>query len=556
MRIYEALADAFAREGVTVGFTLMGDGNMHFATALDDKPGMRTYMVRHEHAAVAAATAYARSSGNVGVASVTCGPGLTQLSTALTTAVYASVPVVVFAGESPIDKSWYGQRIEQAPIVTATGAHYIHAHSLVRMQEYVRDAFFIARTQMRPVVIGVPYDKQLEPFEGGPYRPSTDYLPQLAPILPHPDELAAALFAIAGAERIVLIAGRGAQMASATGLCRQFAGHVDGLLATTLLTRGLFDEDPFSLGIAGGYSTAAARETFKSADLVIAVGASLNHHTMDGGNLFPNARVLQIDTNPVGMRDALKTGDLYLRADALEAMRAIVERLEDLPRRPFVWRSDALAERLRTEPADPHLFERTDAFMDPRDAVAALDTVLPRDWLVVNGTGHSAAFSAHMRGRKAEDFLTIREFGAIGNGICYAIGVAAAQPDRPVALIDGDGSILMHIQELETIRRHGLRILVCSLNDGAYGPEIHKLRHDGIDDRGSVFGRGDLGAIARGFGLSGCVISTPDDLEPALESFMHSEGAALWDLHVSDQVISPMMRRAVSKRHRLLPETS
>ena len=550
MRIYEALADAFAREGVEVGFTLMGDGNMHFATALSQKPDMRTYMVRHEHAAVAAATAYARASGKVGVASVTCGPGLTQLSTALTSAAYARIPVVVFAGESPIDKSWYGQRIEQAPIVTATGAHYIHAHSRPRMQEFVRDAFFIARTEMRPVVIGVPYDTQLEPFEpDADYVPSTDYIPRLQPLLPHPQELDAALAAINSAQRIVLIGGRGAQFSAAEDLCRQFAAQVDGLLATTLLARGLFDEDAFSLGIAGGYSSALAREQLETADLVVAVGASLNYHTMDGRNLFPNASVLQIDTAPVGMRDALKTGDIYLRADAREAMRAIMDRLADTPARAHTWRSEVLAERLRTEPHDPHRFERDDPFMDPRDAVAALDAVLPKDWMLVNGTGHSAAFSAHMRGRRPENFLTIREFGAIGNGICYAIGVAAAHPDKTVAVIDGDGSVLMHVQELETIHRHGLRILICALNDGAYGPEIHKLRHDGIDDFGSVFGRGDLGRIARGFGLDGRVISATDELVPALADF--GTGAALWDLHVSDKVVSPMMRRAVSKRLKL-----
>ena len=106
MLVYQALADAFATEGVEVNFTLMGDGNMHFATHLGEKPGARTYLVRHEHAAVAMASAYARATGKPGVASVTCGPGLTQLSTALVTAAYARIPVVVFAGESPIDKSF------------------------------------------------------------------------------------------------------------------------------------------------------------------------------------------------------------------------------------------------------------------------------------------------------------------------------------------------------------------------------------------------------------------------------------------------------------------
>ena len=108
-----------------------------------------------------------------------------------------------------------------------------------------------------------------------------------------------------------------------------------------------------------------------------------------------------------------------------------------------------------------------------------------------------------MRGRRPEHYHVIREFGAIGNGISFAIGIAAARGSGKVVLFEGDGSLLMHIQELETIKRHGLKLLMCVLNDGAYGAEIHKLRADGIDDSGAVFGRTDLAAIARGFGLRG-----------------------------------------------------
>jgi acetolactate synthase I/II/III large subunit len=113
-----------------------------------------------------------------------------------------------------------------------------------------------------------------------------------------------------------------------------------------------------------------------------------------------------------------------------------------------------------------------------------------------------------MRGRKPEQFHALREFGAIGNSI--AIGVAAARNNGKVVLLEGDGSLIMHIQELETIRRHGLRLLICVLNDGAYGAEIHELRQDGIDESGAGFGRTDFGSIARGFGLRG---TTVDDLD-------------------------------------------
>jgi thiamine pyrophosphate-dependent acetolactate synthase large subunit-like protein len=129
MPIYEALAHAFAAEGVKTHFTLMGDGNMHWATAMKNIDGMRSLYARHEHCACAMAMGHYSATGEVGVASVTCGPGFTQIMTALAVGSRNRVPLVVFAGEVPINAKWYGQAIEQQPLAAATGAHYIAAHS-------------------------------------------------------------------------------------------------------------------------------------------------------------------------------------------------------------------------------------------------------------------------------------------------------------------------------------------------------------------------------------------------------------------------------------------
>ena len=135
-KLYEALAEAFLAEGVDTQFALMGDGNMHWSTTFARLPGVQTIHVRHEHCAVAAATAYNVATGNIAAASVTCGPGVTQLVTALPAAVRARLPMVVFAGEPPINAKFYNQYIDQVPLVTATGAHYIAAHSVPRMMDY------------------------------------------------------------------------------------------------------------------------------------------------------------------------------------------------------------------------------------------------------------------------------------------------------------------------------------------------------------------------------------------------------------------------------------
>jgi thiamine pyrophosphate-dependent acetolactate synthase large subunit-like protein len=203
-----------------------------------------------------------------------------------------------------------------------------------------------------------------------------------------------------------------------------------------------------------------------------------------------------------------------------------------------------MARRIRDSKPDSMKFEIEPGLLDPRDVVEALEKSLPHDWEMVNSGGHCSWFFAQMPSRPQEKFLTIREFGAIGNGISFAMGVAAARPDRKVVLFDGDGSLMMHVQELETIRRHRLNILIIVMNDGAYGSEVHKLRAEGLPEDGSVFGYCDFAGIARGFGLAGKTFKKLDDLPKALAELGAGSGAAVWDFHVSDKVVSPTIRRA------------
>src|SRR5258705_8171054 len=122
---------------------------MNWAARLSEQ-GCRMIYVRHEHCALAAAMAFARKSGNVGVATVTCGPGVTQLITALPAAVRAHLPLVVFAGEAPLKSGWYKQEIDQAPLITPTGAEHHRLHIPERMPVPGRDAFRQARPEPRP----------------------------------------------------------------------------------------------------------------------------------------------------------------------------------------------------------------------------------------------------------------------------------------------------------------------------------------------------------------------------------------------------------------------
>lgn len=540
--VFDILAQAIAQEGTGICFALLGDANMNVATRLAEA-GTRMIYVRHEHCAVAAAMAYARKTGEVGLATVTCGPGLTQLMTALPAAVRARIPLVVLAGEAPISKGWYNQAIDQAPFVTATGATYRALHWPERMPTAIRDAFLEARMTRRPVVLGVPFDLQHGPWTGPTDlpAPSTAILPRVSPMPPNPDDVARAADLVAGAQRIVVMAGLGAAEAAAAAACRALSEKLDAPLATTLPARGLFVGHPHSLGVAGGFSSDVARSVLAGADLVIAVGCSLASHNADAGKLWPKARVLQVDTDPQAISQGRLAAHAHLRADARLGTEALAEAVAA---RPSVVCTPDLAQRIATTPADGSTFPKEPGLHDPRDVVAALEEHLPSHWQMVNSSGHCSYYFAHMPSRPHDTFLTIREFGAIGNGTSFAMGVAAAKPGDTVVLFDGDGSLLMHVQELETIRRHRLNILIIVLNDRAYGSEIHKLRAEGLDDTGAVFGPTDLAAIARGFGIGGETVTDLADLPALIADFAAKGGAAVWDVPISDRVFSPVIRRA------------
>lgn len=540
--VYDVLAETFRREGVETCFALQGDANMCFATRLADR-GCRMIHVRHEHCAVSAATSFARKTGQVGVATVTCGPGMTQIMTALTTAVQIRAPLVVFAGESPLRKTWYNQKVDQGPYVTATGAAYHPLHWGPLMPAGIRDAFLQARKERRPVVIGVPSDLQEDDWDHAVELPvpAVELMPNILPPAPHPVEIARAAELVETSCRIVVVAGLGAADAGAREACRRLAEKVDALVGTTLPNRGFFNEDPFDLGIVGGYATSTAKTELAKADLVIAVGCSLKHHNAKGGKLYPKAQVLQIDTDPVATSQGDVVARHHIRADALLGVEALTEAVSG---RPAEWRTSDLADGLAAPAHDDAGVEP--GLHDPRRVVAALQEVIPYDWELVNTSGHVSAFTAHMPGRPSDRFLTIREFGTIGNGTSYATGVAAARPDRPVVLLDGDGSLLMHVQELETISRHRLKVLIVAMNDGAYSSETHKLNARGLSLDGAVFGRTDFASVGRSFGLEGATVNDLSELPRLLAEFQASDCGAVWDIPISDLVISPLMKEAAS----------
>ncbi len=546
MLIYESLARAFAAEGVDTQFGLMGDGNMHWMSTLDGLPGITTVSVRHEHCSVLMAMGYWSATGKVGICSVTHGPGFTQVMTGLTTAARNNVPLVCFAGETSLSAPWALQAMDQAPLARACGAEYIAIHSPTRIYDQVREAFYLARTKSMPVVIGVPLDIQkMQTPNLPPYRPSLDFLPPTTPMPPDADAIRELAAKLARAKKPLLVAGRGAVKAGALADIEALADERGALLGTTLLGKGAFDHHPFSLGIVGGYVRHASREVSRDVDLVIAFGAQLSRFTLDHGKLFPNAEIVQVDIEPGALKEGLVAANSMVRSDARLAAAALRREVAALNAPQLNIRSEELTRFLREGPADPTEYEITDGTLDPRRVFEKLETIIGPEYHLVSGSAHQAYWHTEMRGSPPEHYHAIRAFGAIGNAMSFAIGVATARKDGKVVLVEGDGGLLMHIQELETLQRHGIKLLMICVDDGAFGAEIHKLREDGVDDTNAVFGRPNFEGVAKALGVGGATVTSLDQLAPLFAEYEKSDVATVWDVHVSDQVMTPPMRDEV-----------
>jgi acetolactate synthase-1/2/3 large subunit len=327
----------------------------------------------------------------------------------------------------------------------------------------------------------------------------------------------------------------------------KLADRCGALLSNTLPARGLFHDHPFGLGITGSYFTSLGREMYESADVVLAVGTSLSYY-IGGGHFWPKAYKIQLDDAPRGLRDGLKAADLYVKSDALVGAEAILAGLDKKlgvgkPTAAAI-RTKELAHRIATEPADSMEFDTGPGVLDPRKVIEALDAVIPKDWDIVVGGGHYFSIAmTHMKGRPAEKYHVINDFGAIGSGLPAAVGVAVARGDGKVLLIEGDGSLMMHIQELETIRRHGVQMLIAIMNDGGYGAEFHKFRANKIDPSGAIHGRGDIAAAATGLGLRGATVNQMGKMEGLFREHRAANIASLWDIHTDDLIPSRSYRR-------------
>jgi acetolactate synthase I/II/III large subunit len=545
MKVYEAMANAFVKEGTTTLFGLLGDGQMTWWSAMAKHPALKIVDVRDEGAAVTMAEGWTMATGEVGVASATQGPGLARMTTALIVATRSQTPLVVYTSKTSLNNEHVAQYLNQDQLVTATGAGYIEVLRPSYAENAVRDAFYRARRESRPIVLCAPIDVQRMDCDadGDDYVPSGEVFSGQQAIRPALERVREAGRIIAESKKPVIILGRGAMSSRAKAAANSLGERIGALVATTLVAKGSLAESDYHVGVSGLFSSREVIELFSEADCVIAVGARLSTHTLSGGYLYPKARFVHIDVAPHVMMGSDRGADCYVQGDATATLEELIELLAKEEIRGQGFRTAEVRRLLRHAGRDPAEFEIEPGTVDPREAVQLLDERLPPDVnLVSSGNAHACAFRAMLMKRRRGLQIFVTAFGCIGQALPTAIG-AALGATGPLVCVDGDGSALQNIQELDTVARLGLKFLYVVMNDEAYGAEYHKLRAHERDGNLSVVRSPDFAGLGRDFGCRGRSARTLDELGAAIDEFLTGNGPMVVDLRISRNVISVPYRR-------------
>jgi acetolactate synthase-1/2/3 large subunit len=542
VKAYEALAEAFVKEGTSDVFGMMGDANMHWMNALAEQ-GVRLFEVRHEGSGLGMADGWARAAGRPGVVTTTSGPGTAQLATSMIVASRARTPLVAFCGETAVGDEDAVQYLDQRRFAAAIECEFLHLSRADLAHEVVLRAFYLARTESRPVMISAPIDLQQRDVEdAGPYVASTALITTTR-LLPDPARIAQAAAIVAASKRVVVIAGRGARGSGAGEEILRLQEQTGALLATTLQAKNwLCDRSEHHVGISGLFGSKVAMELLQEADCVVAVGASLNSYTTEHGYLFPDAKYVQIDTAPHLVMGNGRAADCYVQADARTAVEELTTVLRQQSARVEGFHTDDVRRRLAAAVQPPEVYESEPGRLDPREAIHVLDAELPGEIGLVLGSGHQVDFGTMLFQRSREVLSNYGMFGAIGQAPLLTIGTIVAT-GRPTFVVEGDASFLMHLSEFETACRYGLPILVVVMNDEGLGAEYHKSRAKGLNPDLALIPTPELGPVAQALGGRGATVRDVAGLRAALADYVRDPGPTVIDVRITRNVLSVPYRR-------------
>ncbi|EPC4046968.1 acetolactate synthase 2 catalytic subunit [Enterobacter mori] len=514
---------ALRAQGVETVFGYPGGAIMPIYDALYDG-GVEHLLCRHEQGAAMAAIGYARATGKTGVCMATSGPGATNLITGLADALLDSVPIVAITGQvaSPFIGTDAFQEVDVLGLSLACTKHSFLVQSLEELPRVMAEAFEVASSgRPGPVLVDIPKDIQVAPGDLEPHFStveSDNAFPEA--------EVEEARQMLAQAKQPMLYIGGGVGMAQAVPALREFIATTQMPATCTLKGLGAVDANyPYYLGMLGMHGTKAANLAVQECDLLIAVGARFDDRVTGKLNTFaPNAKVIHMDIDPAEM-NKLRQAHVALQGD-LNALLPALQQPLDIN----AWRQHTADMRA----------EHAWRYDHPGEAIYAplllkqLSDRKPADSIVTTDVGQHQMWSAqHMTYTRPENFITSSGLGTMGFGLPAAVGAQVARPNDTVICISGDGSFMMNVQELGTVKRKQLPLKIVLLDNQRLGM-VRQWQQLFFQERYSettLTDNPDFLTLASAFGIPGQHITRKDQVEAALDTMLNSDGPYL--LHVS-----------------------
>jgi acetolactate synthase-1/2/3 large subunit len=519
----QIIVECLKKEGVDTLFNYPGGAVLPLFDELHNAP-FHQILVRHEQAAVHAADGYARSTGKVGVALVTSGPGATNTVTGVATAFMDSIPIIVLTGQVPtllIGNDAF-QEVDIIGITRPCTKHNYLVKEVKDLGQILKEAFYIARSgRQGPVLIDLPKDVLADSTEFK--YPEKVFIRGYQPTYEgHLGQIQRAVKLILKSKRPVLYIGGGIISSNASRELTLFAERLGIPVTMTLMGLGGFPGNhPLSLGMLGMHGTYPANMAVMESDLLIAIGSRFDDRVTGKIESFaPQAKIIHIDIDPTSISKNVRV-DLPIVGDCKRILSKILSLLEeediDSSKEGLNKWYHEVGKWKTLHKMDYHQGE----VIKPQYVVEKIYELTKGDAIITTEVGQNQMWAAqYYPFIKPRTLLTSGGLGTMGYGFPAAIGAQVAFPNKLVIDIAGDGSFQMNSQELATVSQYKLPVKVAILNNGYlgmvrqwqeffYGKRYASSSLEGVTP--------DFVKLAEAYGAVGLKVTKPEEVVPTLK---------------------------------------
>ncbi len=523
----EILVKSLQAEGVKQLWGYPGGAVLYIYDALYKQDTIQHVLVRHEQAAVHAADGFARATGEVGVALVTSGPGLTNAVTGIATAYTDSIPLVVISGQT--STAYIGtdafQECDTVGITRPIVKHNFLVKDVRELADTMKKAFHIARTgRPGPVVVDIPKDVSFKKALYAGYPEKVEMRSYNPVRKGHAGQIRKALQLLLAAKRPYIYTGGGVLLGNACNELRTLVDMLGYPVTHTLLGLGAYPaSDRKFLGMLGMHGTIEANNAMQNCDVLLAVGARFDDRVIGNPKHFMSVerKIIHIDIDPSSISKRVKV-DVPIVGDVKEVLTELISMIREASARPD---AAALGQWWETiegwRSRDCLQYSRGDgSVIKPQYVVETLwNMTRDADAYITSDVGQHQMWAAqYYRFDEPRRWINSGGLGTMGVGLPYAMGIKLAKPESEVFCITGEGSIQMNIQELATCLQYNTPVKVVSLNNRYLGMvrQWQEIEYSGRYSSSYMDSLPNFVKLAEAYGHVGMLIERPEDVEPAL----------------------------------------